>query len=52
MVLGMDGVKGLEFHKSGKSFVKPDVVPPGHGDEVAEPHVGDFMADSSSVSHG
>ena len=27
------------FHKCGEGFVQPESVPPGHGDQVAEPHV-------------
>src|SRR5882762_5656438 len=36
---------GLAFHPRGKAFVQPNIVPPLHSDQVAEPLVRDFMRD-------
>ena len=36
---------GLERHPGGEAFVEPDVVPPLHGDQIAEPLVRDFVSD-------
>lgn len=35
----------LVAHVLGEGLVEPDVVPPGQGDEVAEPHVGHLVGD-------
>lgn len=35
----------LVAHVLGEGLVEPDVVPPGEGDEVAEPHVGHLVGD-------
>ncbi|CAM5579270.1 hypothetical protein SBADM41S_10795 [Streptomyces badius] len=37
--------EGLVAHVLGEGLVEPDVVPPGQGDEVAEPHVGHLVGD-------
>lgn len=37
--------EGLVAHVFGEGFVEPDVVEPGEGDEVAEPHVGHLVGD-------
>ena len=42
------GVHGEDLHERGERLVQPDSVPPLHGDQVAEPHVGDLMADDIS----
>ena len=39
---------GDEGHKGSKTLVEPEVVPPLHGDEVAEPHVRQLV----QVSYG
>ncbi len=41
----MHGCDGLVFHPGGEAFVEPDVVPPLHGDKIAEPLVGHFVRD-------
>ena len=43
--LRMHGGDGLVLHPGGKAFVEPDVVPPLHGDQVAEPLVGHLVSD-------
>ena len=43
--LGMHGGDRLVLHPGGEAFVEPDVVPPLHGDQIAEPLVGHFMRD-------
>ena len=43
--LGPEGVDGQYLHEGGEGLVEPDPVPPLHGDQVAEPHVGDLVAD-------
>ena len=57
---GIKGLPGaLEFrrfdqckarHVSGKTFVQPKIVPPLHGDEVTEPHVGHFVKNNARFS--
>ena len=32
-------------HEGGKALVQPEVVPPAHGNEIAEPHVGHLVED-------
>ncbi len=52
--LGPHGCQRAIFHPVGEAFVQPDVVPPLHRDEIAEPlmrhlvreHRGDALADS------
>ena len=34
---------GQVGHVLGEGLVEPEVVPPAHGDEVAEPHVGELV---------
>lgn len=46
--LGIEGVGGKVFNHTGEGFVEPEVVPPGHGDEVAEPLVREFVGDGES----
>src|SRR5579883_464654 len=41
----MESLRGLRLHPACEAFVEPDVVPPGHGDEVAEPLMRHFMGD-------
>src|SRR6516164_3139576 len=36
---------GLSLHPAREAFVEPDVVPPCHGDEIAEPLMRHFMGD-------
>ena len=36
-------LRGAAFHPRRKTFVEPQVVPPAHGDQVAEPLVRHFM---------
>ena len=43
--LGPEGVGGQHLHEGGEGLVQPDAVPPLHGHEVAEPHVGDLVGD-------
>ena len=43
--LGPEGVGGRHLHEGGEGLVEPDAVPPLHGDEVAEPHVGQLVGD-------
>ncbi len=38
-------VDAEQLHQRGEGFVEPDAVPPPHGDEVPEPHVGDLVRD-------
>ena len=40
---GMQGGGRLGRHPRGEAFVQPEIVPPGHGDEVAEPLVGGLV---------
>jgi hypothetical protein len=37
-------------HEVGEGFVEPKIIPPLHGDEVAEPHVGDLMQEGVEYS--
>lgn len=39
VLLGVQVVGGQGFSEGGETFVQPDVVPPLHGDQVAEPLV-------------
>jgi hypothetical protein len=39
----MQAVGGARFHPRGEAFVQPQVVPPRHGDQIAEPLVRDFV---------
>src|SRR6478736_3160617 len=41
--IGMEMLGGLVLHPARETFVQPKVVPPRHGDEVAEPLVRHFM---------
>ncbi len=43
--LGMHRSDGLVLHPGGEAFVEPDVVPPLHGHQVAEPLVRHFVRD-------
>ena len=43
--LRAEGVDRQHLHEGGERLVQPDAVPPPHGDQVAEPHVGDLVAD-------
>ena len=43
--VGPEGVGGLHLHERGERLVEPDAVPPPHGHEVAEPHVGELVGD-------
>ncbi len=49
-VAGGGFVDGLVAHVLGEGLVEPDVVPPGEGDEVAEPHVGHLVGDNHGAS--
>jgi len=35
---------------SSEPLIQPDIIPPDHRDEVAEPHVRYFMCDSSRIA--
>src|SRR3712207_9506532 len=37
--------RSLDLHERGEGLVEPDAVPPLHGHEVAEPHVGELVVD-------
>ena len=41
--VGMEMVDRLVFHPAGEAFVEPQVVPPGHRDQIAKPLVRDFV---------
>ena len=41
--LRVDRGGGLGLHPRGEALVQPDVVPPGHGDQIAEPLVRHFV---------
>ena len=43
--VGAVGVGGRRFHERGEGFLEPQAFPPLHGDEVAEPHVGELVGD-------
>src|SRR5258708_19918144 len=43
----VEALGGLPRHPRGEALVQPQVVPPGHGDEVAEPLVRDLMRDDA-----
>jgi hypothetical protein len=43
--LGPEVVDAHQLHERGEGLVEPDAVPPLHGHEVAEPHVGDLVGD-------
>ena len=36
---------GLVGGPLGKGFVEPEVIPPGHGDKIAKPHMSELMQD-------
>ena len=33
----------MHFHEGGEGFIEPNAVPPLHRDEIAKPHVGEFV---------
>src|SRR5213593_1250591 len=41
-------VDGVVAHEGGEALVEPDVVPPFHRDQVAEPHVSNLMSNNPS----
>ena len=41
--VGVPGLECLVGHPGGERLVEPDVVPPGVGDQVAEPHVRELV---------
>ena len=43
----MEVVGGLGLHPGGEALVEPEVVPPGHGDEIAEPLVCELVGDQA-----
>ncbi len=43
--LGVPVVGGLVLHPGGEAFVEPEVIPPLHGDHVAEPLVRHLVGD-------
>ena len=47
---GMHGFNGLVLHPRSEAFVEPDVVPPLHGDEIAEPLMRHFVCDDEGDS--
>ena len=42
--LRIEVIGRFQFHPGREAFVEPEVVPPAHGDEVAEPLMGDLMS--------
>ena len=49
--LCVEGVHRHGAHEGGEGLVQPDAVPPAHGNQVAEPHVGDFVGDDVRHAH-
>ncbi len=47
--LGMPLGDGLVLHPGGEALVEPEVVPPLHGDHVAEPLVGHLVRDDDGT---
>ena len=43
--VGVERVGALGAHPRGEALVEPEIVPPGHGHEVAEPLVGRLVGD-------
>src|SRR5439155_1084044 len=43
--VGIGPVNYLVGHEGREAFVKPEVVPPFHRDEIAEPHVSNLVRD-------
>ncbi len=43
--IGTVGLACSDLHERGECLVEPDAVPPAHGHEVAEPHVGQLVCD-------
>ncbi len=43
--VGVQVVDRLAFHPGGEALVEPEVVPPAHGDQIAEPLVGHLVGD-------
>ena len=43
--VGLELCRGLRFHPAGEAFIEPQVVPPGHRHEIAEPLVCHLVAD-------
>ena len=43
--VGAVGIARGDLHERGERLVQPDAVPPAHRDQVAEPHVGQFVRD-------
>ncbi len=43
-VLGVEHVRGEVLHEAGEALVEPEVGPPLHGHQVAEPLVGRLVA--------
>ena len=43
---GLECVSAQHFHEGGERFVQPNAFPPTHGDEVTEPHVGNFVGNN------
>src|SRR5207249_11232169 len=37
-------VDGVVAHEGGEALIEPDVVPPFHRDQVAEPHMSNLMS--------
>ncbi|KOX68248.1 Vitellogenin, partial [Melipona quadrifasciata] len=44
------GINCYVFHVCGESFVQPKIVPPFHGNQIAKPHVCQFMGHSQADS--
>ena len=40
-----EGVDAQRLHERREGLVEPDAFPPAHGDQVAEPHVGELVRD-------
>ena len=45
--VGMERFGGLGLHPAGEAFIEPDIVPPRHGDEIAEPLMRHFVGDDA-----
>lgn len=48
--IGEQRIDGQMLHVSGESFVQPKIVPPFHGDQIAEPHMGQFVSDRQAYA--
>ena len=49
MPFGMPGFDGLPRHPRGEALIQPDVVPPGRGDQIPEPLMGNLVRDGDRL---